>query len=106
MAIPDLQVMAIRSEGREAWSVVTVEFQWMDGDYQGDGQWSDALAAAARAMESEAWRAYWQQSHFVERELHDGGPLRLLVVEQPESAEAFSSWLLTQDGGWVACYSR
>jgi len=44
MAIPDMQVMAIRSEGRAAWTVVTVEFQWLDSDYQGDGQWPDAAA--------------------------------------------------------------
>ena len=36
MAIPDMQVMASRSEGRAAWTVVTVEFQWLDSDYQTD----------------------------------------------------------------------
>lgn len=36
MAIPDLQVKAIRSEGCAAWTVVTVEFQWLDSGYQGD----------------------------------------------------------------------
>ncbi len=83
-----------------------MEFQWLDGDYQGDRQWPDVLAATARAMESEAWRANWQRPHFVERELYDGGPMCLAAVEQPESAEAFSSWLLARDGGWVACYIR
>lgn len=103
--IPDLQLTAIWCEGRDAWTVLTVEFQWL-GDYQGDGQWPDAAAAAARAMESTAWRAYWQRPHFVERELVPGGPLHLMAVEQPESDEAFSSWHLTPRGGWVACYSR
>jgi hypothetical protein len=105
MPIPDLQVTAIKSEGREAWTVVTVEFQRQDGDYQGDGQWPDALETAARVMESETWRVYWQQPHFVEREIYDDGPPRLVAVEQPENPEAFSSWSLARVGGWVACYS-
>jgi hypothetical protein len=36
MSIPDLQVMASRSEGRAAWTVVTVEFPWLDSDYPAD----------------------------------------------------------------------
>ena len=105
MSIPDLQVTAIRCEAAEGWTIVVVEFQWLDA-YHGRGQWGDAVAAAARAMTSAEWRAYWIWPHFVERELFDGGPLRLVAVEQPEGAEAFSSWLLARDGGWMACYSR
>lgn len=72
----------------------------------GDAQWPDAAAAAARAMESDELRVYWQQPHFVERDLYDGGPLRVAAVEQPERAEVFSSWCLARRGGWVSCYDR
>jgi hypothetical protein len=105
MSILDLQVTAIRSEGREAWTVVTVAFRWLN-PYHGNGQWSDALAAITQAMESDEWSAYWSRPHFVESELYDGGPLWVVALEQPESAEAFSNWSLAQDGGWAACYRR
>jgi hypothetical protein len=106
MSIPNLEVTVIKSEGVEAWTVVTVEFEWLDGVYCGNGQWPDAVDAAALALESEAWRAYWQRPHFVQRELYDGGPLCRVAVERPESAREFSSWCLNRRGGWVSCYSR
>jgi hypothetical protein len=99
MAVPDLQVTTIKSEGREAWTVFTVEFQWLDGDYQGDGQWPDALEAVARAMESGTWRAYWSRPHFVKCELFDAGLLLVVAMEQPESAMSFSGWSLSQRDG-------
>ena len=79
MAIPDLQVTAIRSEGVDARTVVTVEFEWLDGVHHGDGQLPDAVATAALAMNSNEWRSYWQRPHFVERELYDRGPMRMVT---------------------------
>jgi hypothetical protein len=60
----------------------------VDGDYQGDGQWPDALAAAARGIESKAWCAYWSRPYCVERELYASGPLRVVAVKQPQSARS------------------
>ena len=106
MLIPDLRVTAIKCEGIDAWTVVTVEFEWLNGIYCGDAQWPDAIAVTALVMESEEWLAYWRRPRFVVREEYDGGPLRRVSVVKPESAKAFSSWSLTRRGGWVSSYSR
>lgn len=106
MLIPDLRVSAIKSEGVAAWTIVTVEFEWLNGVYFGDAQWPDAVAVAALVMESEEWQAYWRRPRFVVREEYDGGRLLRLAVVRPESAEAFTSRCLTKRGGWVSYHSR
>lgn len=105
MLIPHLRVTAIKCEGIDAWTVVTVEFEWLNGVCCGDAQWNDAVAAATLVMETEEWQVYWH-----ELVLQFGRSLIVdrwrRVVTKPKDAEAFTSWASTRTGGWVFFYDH